>query len=314
MNKTAQDYPEVLLSPHEHRDVVEGLLYPCYVTALGPQQCIAIADAKDRVAGSNGTNFTVDFRGEITRGRICRVSKVIMPKLPTINPNNNSITIRHALDGGTPITFSLPNGFYNQVSLVNELKLAFDAACVALPDTFAVSYNAATHVINISSNGGNRWFFVDSSPFIIRGIDVAGFQGLPVASNPAVSGAVTQYSSSASFIYSRYVTLHSNALSRYVRTQSRNSSGDLTIIAGISVVEDLTPQDFDTSGLFTGSSVTELTLQDAPRNAFNLKFGVLRHCDFFIRDQFGLDIYDAINISPSGVNTFNCVIWLSIDL
>lgn len=306
--------PEVKLSPYEHKDVIEGLARPCYVTALEPETCIAIADAKDRVAGTNGCNFTVDFRGEISRGRVARISKVIMPKIPTINPNNNSITIRHALDGGTPITFTLPNGWYNQVSLVNELKLAFDTACVGLPDTFSVSYSALTHVITITSNGGNLWFFSSGSPFIIRGIDVAGFQGLPVTSNPAVVGAISQYSSSASFIYTRYVTLHSQALSKYIRTQSRNSTGDLSIIAGISVVEDISPEDFDTSGLFTGSSVTELTLQDAPRNAFNLKYGVLRYCDFELYDQFGLPVYDSINISPSGVNTFNCVIWINIDL
>lgn len=305
--------PEVKLSPYPHKDIVEGLAEACRVTSQDPESCIAIADGKDRVAGTNGCSFTVDFRGEITRGRICRVSKVIMPKLPTINPKNNSITIRHSLDGGTPITFTLPNGWKNQVSLVNDLKLAFDTACAGLPDTFAVNYDSATHVISITSNGGNTWFFSNTCTFILYGIDVAGFSGLAVASDPAVVGAVTQYSSSASFIYSRYVNVYSNALSRYVRTQSRTSTGDLSLIAGISVVEDLQASDFDTSGLFTGSSVTEVTSTDAPRNSFNLKYGVLRYVDFELRDQFGFPVYDVINISPSGVNNFNCVFWLYID-
>jgi hypothetical protein len=306
--------PEVKLSPDEHSKVAEGLAQPCRVLAQQTETAIAICDAKDRVAGTNGCDFRVDFRGEITRARTCRISKAIIPKIPTINPNNNSITIRHALDAGTPITFTLPNGWKNQVSLINDLKNEFDTACAGLPDTFAVSYTASTHVITITSNGGHNWFFVDSSPFIVRGIDVAGFQGYPVTDTPAASGAVSQYSSSASFIYSRYVTIHSQALSRYVRTQSRNSTGDLSIVAGISVVEDLTAADFDTSGLFTGSSVTEVTLQDAPRQAFNLKHGVLRYVDLQLYDQFGLPLYTSINIGPSGTNTFNSVVWLTLDL
>jgi hypothetical protein len=304
----------VKLDPQEHQDVVEGLAEPCRVLTQDVSTCLILCDANDRVYGSNGCDFTVDLKGEIDRGRVSRVSKIIIPKLPTINPNNNRIIIRHALDGGTPISFTLPYGWMNQVSLVNELKLAFDTACVGLPDTFAVSYNALTHVISITSNGGHLWFFSDSCSFIVRGIDVAGFRGLSATLDPAVVGSVTRYSSSASFVYSRYVTLHSNALNRYVRTPSRTSSGDLSIIAAISVVDDMNSSDFDTSGLFTGSSVTELTLEDAPRNSFNLKYGVLRYIDFSVRDQFGLPIYESINISPSLNNTFNCVVWLSIDL
>jgi hypothetical protein len=306
--------PEVRLSTQEDEAVVRGQAFPCRVLAQNPETCIVLADGYHRISGANGCSFTCDFRGEITNGRLIRVSKVIIPKLPTINPNNYQITIRHELDLGTPISFTLPYGWKNQVSLINDLKLAFDTACSGLPDTFAVSYNASTHVISITSNGGHRWFFDANCSFILRGIDVAGFAGKNVSLAPGVEGALSHYSSSASFVYSRYVTVHSNTLQRYIRTQSRTSTGDLTIIACISIIDDLTPADFDTSGLFNGASLSEITLEDAPKNSFTRAYANVRYMDFEFKDQYGLPIYDAINISPSGRNSFSCVVWLTIDL
>lgn len=305
------DLQQVLLSPNEHPSVVDGMAQPCRVTAQVPENCIAVLDASHRDHGNNGLDFVVDLKGEISRARNSKVTKILAPVIPNINPKNNTVSFRHDLDGGTATTFTLDYGYYNQVSFVNELKSKMDAASVGLPDTWTIVYNSVTHVISITSAGGNNWYFVDTSSFILRGGNVHGFVGYPAATALTVD---VQYSSSVSFVYTRYITIHSQALSRYVRTQSRNSTGDLSLIAAISVVEDMNAAQFDTSGVFAGNTITEITTDDAPKNAFSLKHGVLRFIDIQIKDEFGDPLYDSINISPSGVNSFNAVVWLSLEV
>lgn len=305
---------EVELSTREHPLVLEGLQTPARVTSISPYTCIAVCDGTHRISGNNGLNFTCDMRGEMTHARSAKVSKVLIPKVPNLNSKNNSVTYYHELNGTTPITFTLDYGYYNQTSFVNEIKAKMDASATGLPDTFIINYEPKTHTISIQSSGGYKWYFSSSCSFIVRGINMAGFVGLTAGLDPAVFGSVTTYSSSVSFVYTRYVTIESRALSSYVKSQSRDSNGQLNIIGAISTTEDYDPADYDTSGVFGGNIVVSQTLSDTPKLPFSLKYGALRYIDFLFRDEFGDPLYEAINISPSGVTSFGAVVWLELEL
>jgi len=243
------------------------------------------------------------------------VSKCVVPKLPNINPKNNTFIIKH--ENGTTGTIRLTPGFYNQTSITNELKAKIDAALelAEIPDTTAVSFNTSTKIVSIASNGGYKWFFVDSSDFITRGGSMLGFRGLPL-STPVLSGSVSNYSSSVGFIYSRYVVIRSTRLNEDIRSVSRTSSNVSNIVAAVSLVNDYNASDFDTTGSFVGSLISEKLTDDAPTLNILNRNKNLDYVDFDITDEYGFSLAEILlfDESPTQVSTFNCVVWLIITL
>jgi hypothetical protein len=116
-------------------------------------------------------------------------------------------------------------------------------------------------------------------------------------------------------VYSKYITIQSTRLQNYVGAPSRNSRGDINIIASCSICQDYTSADFDSSSTYTGCILVEKSTDDSP--TFTIagpKFASLRQCDIRLVDEFGFSCYDVINISPSGEVSFNACLWLTFVL
>lgn len=305
----------VLATTTEDAAIIEGRVRPQRVLSQIQESAIYLCDARQKIFGESGFKFTVHASADITRARQCRVSKAILPKLPNINPLNNQFVIVH--ENGTTGTITLAPGFYNQVSIVNELKNKIDAefALLSPPDSVAVAFNTLTKSLSISSNGGFKWFFDNTGTFITRGGSCCGFVGLDPSSDPAVLGAVVQYSASVGFIYSRYAIIKSNRLNENVRTSSRTSGNDTAIVAAVSLVDDYSAADFDTSGAFVGNLSSEKLTDDAP--VLNIVEGQknLNQVDFEIVDEFGFTLDKALQMDPLYPPTsFQTVVWLNLTL
>lgn len=301
----------VLAAQPELSNIVNGKYAPQRLTSEETSSCIFVCDGKDRVQGGldNGSNFVVSTKsGEISRARKVRLASCIVPKLPNINVMNNTFQI--VSEGGTTSTLTLPPGYYNQVSIVNELKSVIDAAWAlfSTADSCVVNFDTLTKTISIQSANGNKWFFVDTSAFIIRGINVAGFTGYPVVSNPAVVGQVTQFSCSVGLIYSRYIYVSSKVLTQNVRTANRISNGRTDIVAIVPIVDNYSSSDFDSSNMFTGNLISDITITYAPLLDCNLNQRNLELFDFQFTDEFGFDLTAVLQLSnTSPQSTFSCL-------
>lgn len=295
----------------ELSEIVNGKFAPQRLTSEETSSCIFVCDGKDRVYGglNNGSNFVVSTKsGEISRARKVRLASCIVPKLPNINVMNNTFVI--VSEAGTTGAITIPPGYYNQVSLVNELKAVIDAAWAlfGVPDSSVVNFNTLTKTISIQSVNGNKWFFTNTSAFIIRGINVAGFTGYPISSDPAVVGDVTQYSCSVGLIYSRYIYVSSSVLTQNVRTCNRISNGRTDIVGIVPITDGYSSSDFDSSNMFTGNLITDITISYSPLLDCNLSNRNLELFDFQFTDEFGSDLTDVLQLSDTfPASTFSCV-------
>lgn len=295
----------------ELSDIVNGKYPPQRLTSEETSSCIFVCDGKDRVQGglSNGSNFVVSTKsGEISRVRKVRLASCIVPKLPNINVMNNTFVI--VSEAGTTGTITLPPGYYNQVSLVNELKAVIDVewALFGVPDSSVVNFNNLTKTISIQSANGNKWFFTSDSAFIIRGINVSGFSGYPLASDPSVVGSITQYSCSVGLIYSRYIYVSSKVLTQNVRTCNRISNGRTDIVGIVPIADDYSASDFDSSNMFTGNLISDITISHSPLLDCNLNQRNVELVDFQFTDEFGFDVINVLQLSNSfPESTFSCV-------
>ncbi len=295
----------------ELSDIVNGKYAPQRLTSEETSSCIFVCDGKDRVQGglNNGSNFVVSTKsGEISRARKVRLANCIVPKLPNINIMNDSFVI--VSEAGITSTITLPPGYYNQVSLVNELKYVIDLAWSSFgaPDTCVVNFNTLTKTISIQSVNGNKWFFTDTSPFILRGINVAGFAGYPDSSDPAVVGSVTQYSCSVGLIYSRYIYVSSKVLTQNVKTCNRISNGRTDIVGIVPIADNYSASDFDSSNMFTGNLISDVTISHSPLLDCNLNQRNIELVDFQFTDEFGFNVTDVLQLSDNfPESTFSCL-------
>lgn len=301
----------VLKATIESEEIAAGKYPPQRIRSEITESLIVVIDAADRLVG-NGCNFTVDLKSEVTRVRLCRVARLILPKLPTINAKNDTFVIKH--EDGT-VSGTLDKGFYNINTLLNEITTKFNIALASVGDSVTTAYDSRTRVISITSVNGKDWFFTDSCSFIRYGLNVHGFQGKDAALDPTIDGAITHFSDTCGLIYSRYITLKSRNLQAYVRNSSINSKGQTDILATACITDNYSAADFDPSSVYTGSFIVDRVIDDSP--VFLIagpRFSALRQIDIKLEDEFGFPIEEIINISPSGVNSFNALVYLIFSL
>jgi hypothetical protein len=283
-----------------------------------PGSCIYLLDGKDRLPGSvDGFNFAVDCGVQLTRCRYAQVNQVVLPKLPQINGNNHTLQIRSAVHG-PPITVNLDFGFYNQTSIVNELKQKIDSAFVAAgaADSFTVAFDPKKKTISVTSNNGINFYFVTGTTFQKYAYNVVSFKHLPLSADPAAVGDVTLNSAPIGLIYSRYVNVFSNRLVENTFTPNRTSAqANPSLVAVIPIVDDYVPSDFDVSGQFTGNLISQKTANDAPIMSV-VSFGKnLSRIDLRFEDEFGLPLSNALNYGAGYLDsTFNCLASLTLYL
>jgi len=317
----------IFLAAPDPEGVKNGSYRPQRVTAEAPQTAIYTCDAKDRTEGSNGFNFAVACGADITRARSVKLTKALLPKLPTINPNNNVLRLRWTGDGvvppsNLPFPVEMRYGYYNQVSLATEFKRAIDTtlADLGIVDTVSVVFDATTKTFTMTSNVGNNWYIASESTFAIRGINVAKFTYVGDGTGPGVSGSVSHTSSPVGLIYSRYVNIFSNRLTENVYTSSRTSAGaNPSIIGSMAIVNDYNATDFDSTGVFTGNLISDVLAEGSPTMNVAHNQKSVNRIDFLFEDEFGLPLNTSLDFGtqngvtypPSG---FNCAAWLQFGV
>lgn len=308
---------EDLASP-ENKEIFKGLVKPVRVRAQPCDSNLYLVDSKDRISGDS-FNFTVDCGVPLRALDIC-VSRVCVPKLPNVNAVNNTFSIWTqdiAGTGGTGpnlITGTLPVGFYNQTSLQSNLKTALDAAAVnnGVTDTYTVSYNTFNKTISVTSNSGNRWYWDSDSPFIKYGQYLTGFIGYPAGSNILTVGKITDYSGIIGLIYSRYIKIKSNRLIGNAKEKSRTSSKQTNIIAVISLVDQMTENDFSVSNVFNGSLILDSVIETTCHLNVAYYMKELGAIDFELTDEYDLPLNMSMNYgSPYDNTRFDVLICLN---
>lgn len=298
-----------IASPQETDDAHAlrwGLIQPPRVRAQTPDTILYLVDSSQRISGTP-FDFYIQCGAPLS-AITAEITRCQLPKIPNITQFNNTFTVVSTV-GTAAVT--LPIGFYNPISLVNALKVALDTAFTGL-DTFTVTYNTTNKTISITSDGGNKWYFLNTSPFIVRGSSLAGFVGLAAGGDPVVVGAVTQYSDILGMCYTRYVRIRSNVLTRFAKENARSSSGITNIMACISVANYYNPTDYDQSGAFSGAIIVDSSAESSSRVNLASKTQ-LNEVDFRIEDEYGSSLQDVLNLgSPYPAPTFAALIWMEI--
>jgi hypothetical protein len=287
------------------------MMQPCYTSAL-------IVDSQDRVAGfGDGFNFVIDLHQEITRARSIQLTRIILPKVPNINTNNNTISFKHELSGSTILTFTLPNGFYSPANLATAIAQNMSALLVAYGGSttgqIIGSYNVGNydHLITIHDIQDKKFFFDMNSSFIKYAVNVAGLPGLDISGDPAVVGSGTI--SSSHVLYSRYYIIQSKRLSETMRTPSFSSDLRNGIIGIVDCVDNFLPEDYSESTNNTTADFSADVL-NAPLINIALDQKNISTFDITITDEFGFSPTTSLSNNGQVVPTFNTVLWFSMYL
>lgn len=280
-----------LTTNRTNQNIDKGLELPYLMQVETGSSVTVLVDSKDRISGTP-SNFRASLRSRIPRVRYLQLAKSIIPKIPNVNPNNYSIQIKHAL--GTTAVFNLPTGIYNPTTLSNELTNAINDAFVAaaIADTVTTVYDPNTRTFSIASVGLQNFFIVNTCSFITRGQWLAPFESDALASVPSKA---TIYSGIASMLYSRYLTVASQAANQYSFASSITSrpSQPTQLLGIIDLCEIYTDADFDVSIPYTSVYKT-LAVDGCVVSVMNTQRSLFEEIDIAIADEYGTNLDESL--------------------
>lgn len=281
--------------------IENGRELPYLVQSEKPPSTLFIVDSKDRVSGST-SDFMIDFYRGLSRPRYLKIVRATIPKINNVNPNNNTLQITHFQ--GTTATFTLDVGIYNPTTLANELTSKINAAFAAVPisDNVTTSFDPATRTFSITSVAGEDFYIHSDCSFITRGGFLAPFSSLPSGSTPVDS---TIYSGISPMLYTRYLSIQSEALTRHIYGSALSSKIQLSVnlVATIDMTSLYTPEDFDVSIPFT-SVYESFPVDQMNISVLNTERLIPRFVDIRVVDEYGLLLETSLNLgSPYPTNT-----------
>ena len=283
----------VLASNRKDEGIEKGLALPYLIQTEGGSSVAVLIDSKDRISGTP-SNFRASFRTRIPRVRYLQLEKVVIPKIPNVNPNNNTMQIKHVL--GTTASFDIPPGIYNTTTLSNEMTNAINDAFVAagIADTVTVVYDPMTRTFSIASVNVLAFFIVNTCTFITRGKWLTPFESEPLANVPSKT---TVYSGLSSMLYSRYLTIASNTINQYAFGTSATTTPiqPVNLIAIINLCEIYTDADFDVSVPFTAVFRT-LPADGCRVSIMNSQRSMFDEVDILIQDEYGIVLENALDL------------------
>lgn len=285
-----------LMSNRTDDQLDKGLSLPYLMQTEEGSSINALIDSKDRISGTP-SNFRASFRHRVSRTRYLQLTKAMIPKIPNVNPNNYTLQIKHAL--GTTATFNLPTGIYSVTSLANQLTTSINAAFVAaaIGDTVTCTYDQDTRNFSISSVGVNAFFIVNTCSFITRGYWLAPFESEALA---AVPSKTTIYSGISSMLYTRYLTVASQALNAfsYGSSVTSRASQPQQIVGIIDLCDIYTVDDFDVSIPYT--AVYQTLMVDGCRiNVANPQKSLIEEVDIAVQDEYGTLLDDSMYLGAT---------------
>lgn len=297
---------EVQLISNRTDDKLEkGQVLPYLVQTEEGSSISVLVDSKDRISGS-ASDFRASFRHRVPRVRYIELQKCILPKIPNVNPNNYSIQIKHDL--GTTQIFNLPTGIYNTTTLANQLTSSINAQFVidGIADTVTCTYDPNTRTFSISSVGGDNFFIVDSCSFITYGQWLAPFESQPISDAPSKT---VIYSGIASMLYTRYITVASQALNSfsYGSSVTSRASQPTRMVGVVDLCDIYTAADFDISVPYSGVYKT-LSVDGCRLSVANSQRSLVEEVDISVQDEYGLVLDTALSLgAPYPANKLGLV-------
>lgn len=289
-----------------------------------PQSINFVVDSNDRTHGTP-FNFVVDMQSNLFRSRLITVKRVIIPKVYNMTVRNNVInwyiTILPSANTMSPrLTTILTPGFYDTTTLANELATKMTATLFALYPldlyNMICSFDPSTNEFNLTLDDSlavaeagtmRTWYMVDSSPFILRGINLAPFPSLPDAGvvQPVLATNTIQ-SGPAGMVYTRFVSLHSDALNQYAYAETKVSKASPT--GGSMVAVFNTAANNINANIFAGTFIPYA--DEAPNlSTLNPQKQLQKNLDFRVYDEYGDDLG---SLFPSD-NKLGVSLWLEIS-
>lgn len=282
----------VNINTNRNNDSVEtGRELPLLIQAEQPSAATMLVDSANRYSG-NSADFRVKMN-TVLRPRYYQMKRIVLPKIPNVNANNNTITIVHT-DG--TFTVTLTNGIYNTTTLANELTSKINAGLAALLsiDTVTTTYNTNTRNFTVTSTNSYNWYFVDTSTFITRGINLTGFIGYPIGTPLTVS---SHSSGIAGMLYCKYISISSQMLTQYSYSSSITSNpANRPQLVGVADMTSIySAADFDVSVPYSGvyNAIDVWAPNIAAMSSQKSSFSDL---DFLVQDEYGLPLNLALDI------------------
>ena len=224
-----------LASTVDKEDYAQGRIRLPQMVSEDPQSINFVIDGQNRING-DPFDFTVNMGSNLFRSRTAQVKRTQLPQINNVNDNNNTIVWRWEFSLGTYIlvTTVLKNGFYDTTSLANELTQKLTASFLALGvvgalPVWVVSFDPSTNFFTISftvNAAPSKFYIVSSSSFIVRGLNLALFPSFVDQGAGSAPSAMsdTYISGAAGMLYTRFVSLHSDALNQFSFAETRTSS------------------------------------------------------------------------------------------
>ena len=235
------------VSNAQDEDFQTGRSKPPVYTVEKPQSVNILIDSKHRLetgAAQNLFDFSVTLSSNLYRARFVQVKKVIIPKIPNINPNNNRFIIYYAdpdTDVSTPLNFEIPGDFYNPSTFCNEVNTQLNL--VAPPNViFACEYLPQRHRFKLICT--TNFYISNESTFITFGGNFIPFPSLPPTAEPIIEGSTEIVSGIACMLYTRYIYLCSEALNTFAYAVAKVS--DPKINEDVLAIVDVTENYLDT--------------------------------------------------------------------
>lgn len=289
-----------LMSNRQRNGIEEGVEQPTLICSEGPSSNSFVIDSSDRLTG-NLSEFIVDMGYQLVKSRYIELKRVIVPKLPNITQYNNTIKMRSEFGGGTTTAnFTIQPGFYNTTSLSNALVSAINTAfaTAGIIDTVTVAFDPITRTFSLQSVNAIALAFDETCSFIVYGKSLVPFE------SQDISGAATKttlLSSSAGMLYTRYITVSSDALTQYSIGNGIMSSSKQppSIIGVIDLIDLYDENDWDITTVYSGIyRAVELT--NSPRLfVANSSRSLPRQIDVSVRDMYGNSIHEAMQLGGS---------------
>lgn len=289
--------PVAIMSNKQRNSIEEGLEQPFLSLVEKPSTAPFVIDSKDRITG-NQSEFVVDMGYQLSKVRYLELKRVIVPKIPNITSYNNTIRMRSEFGGGTlTASFTLPVGFYNTNSLSNTLTNSINSAFVTagIVDTVTASFDVQSRTFSLSSVNGIDLCFDETCSFIRFGKSLAPFESQSLL---VPASKTTIYSASAGMLFTRYISISSNALTQFSVGNGITSSvfQPPSIIGIVDLIDLYEASDWDITGVYNGI-FRSVTLSNPARlfiaNSSRL---VPRQIDISVKDMYGNDINDIIQL------------------
>jgi hypothetical protein len=252
--------------------------------------------------------MSVNMNINLFRARTAQVKKVILPKLNNITPLNNTIYFR-VIPYNILYTAVLPTGLYSPLTLCNEMAVlmqdAYTGGLFNLPDTFSCTFDDIHKTFQLT--GPADFYIISSSNFIIRGRSVAlfpSFNDLGSGNPPPASFVSFTYSSGrAGMAYTKFVTIHSQALNQYSYGDSKTSDAvhGANMIAVVDSIHSYNPKDYELGTPFTGS-YESFTLNSPILSVLNPQTQLIKFLDFNLRDEYGFGLALSVSRQEGGAS------------